>query len=139
MLAGARVGGAWPTHPAGFLSSVLPPSPWQAWVLPAGQASCSKVSIERALKTGTLLLVPAAGPTVATAGLSMQVPIAVLLDLLFRSPAWLSRVGSAVLTLLGGGLILAGFFGINLSSSAEQQEQVWRGVAQGGAWQRDVG
>ncbi len=65
-----------------------------------------------------------AGPTVATAGLSMQVPIAVVLDVLFRSPAWLGSVGPAVLTFAGGALILAGFFGINLSSEQEEQERV---------------
>ncbi|GAB4821963.1 hypothetical protein N2152v2_009009 [Parachlorella kessleri] len=63
------------------------------------------------------------GPTVATAGLSMQIPFAVLLDVLFRSPAWLSRALPAVLTFTGGGLILAGFLGINLSSEEEAKDQ----------------
>ncbi|KAI7841405.1 hypothetical protein COHA_005022 [Chlorella ohadii] len=39
------------------------------------------------------------GPTVATAGLALQVPLAILLDGLLRSPAWLSHAGSTVLTL----------------------------------------
>jgi hypothetical protein len=58
----------------------------------------------------------------------MQVPIAVMLDVLFRHPAWLQRAGPAALTLTGGGLILAGFFGINFSSEeaaeAAAQEKV---------------
>jgi hypothetical protein len=52
----------------------------------------------------------------------MQVPIAVVLDVLFRSPAWLGSVVPAVLTFVGGALILAGFFGINFSSEQEEQE-----------------
>lgn len=68
----------------------------------------------------------------------MQVPIAVLLDLLFRHPAWLQRAVPAVLTISGGVLILAGFFGINLSASQEA-EQVWRAAWEGDAFMGGAG
>jgi hypothetical protein len=59
----------------------------------------------------------AAGPTVASAGLSLQVPMAVVADGMFRSPAWLGKPVPAALTLGGAALILGGFFSINLGSS----------------------
>ena len=54
-----------------------------------------------------------AGPTVATVGLSMQVPLAVALDAIFKRPAWLSSASSASFMFGGASLVLAGFFGIN--------------------------
>lgn len=56
------------------------------------------------------------GPTIASAGLSLQVPIAIVLDAIFRNPRWLHAVGTALLTLLGGGGVLSGFIGINVGS-----------------------
>lgn len=61
------------------------------------------------------------GPTVATAGLALQVPLAVLLDGLLRSPAWLSHAGSTVLTLVGGAIVLAGFFGVNAAGEDDEK------------------
>lgn len=57
------------------------------------------------------------GPTVATVGLSMQVPFAVVLDAIFKHPAWLSSASSAALTFVGAALVLTGFFGINVASA----------------------
>lgn len=81
------------------------------------------------------------GPTVATAGLALQVPLAVLLDGLLRSPAWLSHAGSTVLTLVGGTIVLAGFFGVNAAGeddektrhAAWEERQAVRRLLQGGA------
>ena len=56
-----------------------------------------------------------------------------LLDVLFRSPPWLRKALPAVLTFTGGGLILAGFLGINLSSE-EEQEQVGGMILTSGAY-----
>lgn len=68
-----------------------------------------------------------AGPTIATAGLALQVPLAVLLDALLRSPAWLSHAGSAVLTMLGGAIVLVGFFGVNAAGEDDEKTRhvVW--------------
>ena len=51
----------------------------------------------------------------------MQVPIAVALDPLVGSPAWLRSAAAAVLTFVGGGVVLAGFFGMTAGAMAEQQ------------------
>lgn len=61
------------------------------------------------------------GPTVSTAGLSLQIPFAVVVDLLFRNPAWVHRASAMILTLLGGGLIVIGFLGITLGASKESE------------------
>lgn len=70
---------------------------------------------------------PRAGPTVATSGLALQVPLAVVLDALLRSPAWLAHAGSTVLTLLGGAVVLAGFFGVNAAGEDDEKtrHQAW--------------
>ncbi|PSC71079.1 putative vacuolar membrane [Micractinium conductrix] len=61
------------------------------------------------------------GPTIATSGLALQVPLAVALDAALRSPAWLSHAGSTVLTLLGGAAVLAGFFGVNAAGEDDEK------------------
>jgi solute carrier family 35 protein F5 len=63
------------------------------------------------------------GPTLATAGLSMQVPIAIFLDALFHDPRWLHSLGTAVLTFLGGAVILVGFFALTASSTPPENEE----------------
>lgn len=63
-----------------------------------------------------------AGPTVATVGLSMQVPFAVIMDAIFKHPAWLSSASSAALTFIGATLVLTGFFGINVTSAKADEE-----------------
>ena len=52
----------------------------------------------------------------ATAGMSMQVPLAALLDGIFKSPQWLHSIGAFVEFFIGGLAVLCGFFGIVLSS-----------------------
>lgn len=54
------------------------------------------------------------GPTIATVGLSMQWPIALVIDILFRHPAWMDSVTSILLISFGSVLILLGFVGINI-------------------------
>lgn len=49
----------------------------------------------------------------------MQVPIAVALDAVLGHPAWMRATGSAVLTFVGGAVVLLGFFGINAEASLE--------------------
>jgi len=49
----------------------------------------------------------------ATSGLALQVPIAVILDAIFKDPGWLHSLSSGILTLLGGCIILVGFIGLN--------------------------
>jgi hypothetical protein len=55
------------------------------------------------------------------------VPLAVVLEALLRSPAWLSHAGSAVLTLVGGVVVLVGFFGINAAGEDDEKTRhaVW--------------
>ncbi len=59
-----------------------------------------------------------AGPTIATLGLSLQVPLAVALDVIFGSPAYMRSVLPAVLTAGGAVLVLGGFCGITLQGSS---------------------
>ncbi|KDD74018.1 hypothetical protein H632_c1646p0, partial [Helicosporidium sp. ATCC 50920] len=54
------------------------------------------------------------GATLGTAGLSMQVPLAVTLDAILRSPPWLARLSTAAWTFGGGAAVLAGFFAMTL-------------------------
>lgn len=58
------------------------------------------------------------GPTAATLGLSIQVPIATALDAALGRPAWLRGAAPAALTLGGSLLILAGFASITLAGAA---------------------
>ncbi|GBF91275.1 hypothetical protein Rsub_03595 [Raphidocelis subcapitata] len=55
------------------------------------------------------------GPTPATLGLSVQVPLATGIDAALGRPAWLSGPLPAALTLGGGAAILAGFASITLA------------------------
>lgn len=54
------------------------------------------------------------GPTIATVGLSMQWPIALVIDIVFIRPAWMDSVSSILLISFGSVLILLGFIGINI-------------------------
>ena len=56
----------------------------------------------------------------ATLGLSLQVPIAVTMDMALRDPSWLHHVLSACLTMGGAVLVLGGVIGINLVSGEEE-------------------
>lgn len=62
------------------------------------------------------------GPTIATSGLAMQVPIAIFLDPIFGNPSWMKSIYTALLTFLGGTVILAGFFGITASGRGSEVE-----------------
>ena len=59
-----------------------------------------------------------AGPTIATLGLSLQVPLAVALDVAFGHPSYLQSVLPAMLTAGGALLVLGGFCGITLQGSS---------------------
>ena len=48
----------------------------------------------------------------------MQVPLAVVLDAIFKRPAWLSSASSASFMFGGAALVLAGFFGINAGGAS---------------------
>jgi len=75
------------------------------------------------------------GPTAATAGLALQIPLAVLLDAVFGDPMWMRRAGSAVLTFIGAGVILTGFFGILI----ETKDNVTSSGGSGGMKELKVG
>lgn len=55
------------------------------------------------------------GPTIATVGLSVQIPLAVVAEMLLKSPPWLRSASSAVLILLGALAVIAGFLGVTLT------------------------
>lgn len=59
------------------------------------------------------------GPTLATLGLSTQIPLAAVADLFLGQPTWVQHVGTVTLTLLGTALILAGFFKVNSSGGGD--------------------
>ena len=73
------------------------------------------------------------GPTAATAGLALQIPLAVLLDAVFGSPMWMQRAGSAVLTFIGAGVILTGFFGILIETKDDATSVGGSGAKEGGS------
>ncbi len=51
----------------------------------------------------------------------MQVPIAVLMDALFRDPGWKHSAWGAALTFAGGAVVLLGFFGIVWGGGGEAE------------------
>lgn len=60
------------------------------------------------------------GPTMATLGLSVQIPIAAAAEALLGTPAW-TRDGRTVgLTLLGTSMILAGFIGVHRAVAPDE-------------------
>jgi len=59
------------------------------------------------------------GPTAATLGLSLQVPIAIALDFALQKSTWLHHAVPALLTMAGALLVLAGVFGITLEARKE--------------------
>lgn len=56
------------------------------------------------------------GPTMATVGLSLQVPVAMVVDPIVHDHGWWSRWYSCMLELLGASAILAGFFSLNAAT-----------------------
>ena len=64
-----------------------------------------------------------AGPTIATVGLSIQVPLAVMAEGAFLQPAWLHDHGSAALMILGALAVILGFLGVTVSQPAEDVPQ----------------
>jgi solute carrier family 35 protein F5 len=59
------------------------------------------------------------GPTLATMGLSAQIPVAAAAELITGRASWARSPGALVSTLVGTALILAGFFGGNAAASKE--------------------
>jgi hypothetical protein len=63
-----------------------------------------------------------AGPTLATSGLALQVPVAVVSDAILKHPAWMDSTLTTIVTLLGGCVILAAFFGLNARGEKEEND-----------------
>jgi solute carrier family 35, member F5 len=57
------------------------------------------------------------GPTIASVGLSLQVPIAMLVEPMLRAEGWWSHWLECALELTGAGGILAGFFVVTYAST----------------------
>ena len=64
-----------------------------------------------------------AGPTIATVGLSIQVPLAFLTEACFNQPAWLSSPGSTALMVLGALAVILGFLGVTINPSVPTAPQ----------------
>lgn len=64
------------------------------------------------------------GPTLATSGLALQVPIAIVSDAIVKHPAWIQSSITIVCTLLGGVIIVIAFFGLNLKDQEEEEKTV---------------
>jgi len=62
------------------------------------------------------------GPTVATVGLNVQVPLAAALDACLRSPGWARSVGGGLMTGGGALLVVAGVCGIARAPAGEVVE-----------------
>lgn len=62
------------------------------------------------------------GPTLATSGLALQVPIAVVSDALLKHPAWTTSGVTIAFTMLGGVVILGAFFGLNMNDLETQED-----------------
>jgi solute carrier family 35 protein F5 len=62
------------------------------------------------------------GPTLATSGLALQVPIAVISDALLKGPLWVDSLLTTLLTLVGGGVILGAFFGLTSDNQLDDQD-----------------
>lgn len=60
------------------------------------------------------------GPTAATLGMNIQIPIATLGDLLLGRPHWFDSRLAIALTTAGTVAILAGVFGINLAGESSR-------------------
>jgi solute carrier family 35, member F5 len=58
------------------------------------------------------------GPTIATVGMQLQVPIAMVVDPLVHTRGWWSVRNVCMLELLGAAAILGGFFTIDAQTSA---------------------
>ena len=56
------------------------------------------------------------GPTIATVGLQLQVPMVMAADPLLHAEGWWSRWDASVLEVGGAAAILFGFFTLNFSS-----------------------
>ncbi|MEW5305254.1 MAG: hypothetical protein WDW36_007809 [Sanguina aurantia] len=57
------------------------------------------------------------GPTVATLGLSIQIPLAAVAEFFRDHPAWVKQGSTIAMTLLGTCLVFASFVGVQLSDS----------------------
>ena len=62
------------------------------------------------------------GPTVATLGMSIQIPMAAGVDFILGRAKWLGSRKTTLMTLLGTFLILGGFCVINIPASASHKK-----------------
>ena len=62
------------------------------------------------------------GPTIATLGMSIQIPMAAAVDFVLGRAKWLGSTKTLLMTLGGTSLILAGFCIINLPASSFQKK-----------------
>jgi hypothetical protein len=75
------------------------------------------------------------GPTLATVGMSAQIPMATIADIFIGQPTWLKQPSTTAVTAAGTVAILAGFIGSNWSprgvDGAETEEGAGDGAIEG--------
>lgn len=69
------------------------------------------------------------GPTIATLGLSVQIPVAAVVEAIIGVPKWLRNGSSMAMMLSGTALIMAGFFAGNLAGGGQVYGSHHRGKA----------
>lgn len=71
------------------------------------------------------------GPTIATLGLSVQIPVAAVVEVFISVPRWLSNGRSMAMMLGGTVLIMLGFFAGNLAGGGRVYGSHHRGASWG--------
>ena len=106
---------------AGLFDNVLSDYLWARAVLLIGESALlrlpNSMSAVECLRQQSMRLT---GPTLATVGLSVQVPLAVAADGTLGNPPWLHSIASALLMVCGAVEVLVGFLGVTLSTGQVQ-------------------
>jgi solute carrier family 35 protein F5 len=76
------------------------------------------------------------GPSVATLGLSMQIPVAAAVEPFTGHPAWLHSAATIAMTLMGTALVLMGFVTGTLAAGDRVPGEHHRGAAAAGGGPR---
>ena len=71
------------------------------------------------------------GPTLATVGMSAQIPMATIADVFIGQPTWLKQPSTTAVTAAGTVAILAGFIGSNWSPAGDLEGREGAGDSEG--------
>jgi solute carrier family 35 protein F5 len=79
------------------------------------------------------------GPTIATLGLSVQIPVAAVVEAVIGHPKWLSSGAAMAMTLSGTALIMAGFVAGNLAGGGKVVGSHHRAGERARCWAHNTG